>query len=914
MRNIVFTLLTLAFVLPYGSALALTQTEVSQLYIGVFGRASEGSGNSYWQTDSYSTSMTATANVMLNTLPAKEYFGSTLYDNKAFIEHIYLNTLGKTYSEDPDGIDYWVSELNIGKSKGEVISALIVAAQVPENAGAAQDRFNNKIEVSNYCADNIPEYTYLTLFTGFIANVTDDISSVTSAKGLIDVASGKITNKTPLSFGLTSTAGEISVATSTTSFLLEGIAGDGAVVSVEIDGVSTGSTTAQNSTWSKTVTLHSGLNVIEISAQLGTLYNSTTLYVTCSPDVSFAGPLAVSKDQIKAGTSTDVIFTIAVDQATAVNKIDLLEVNDNAISLSTVATLEDDGVFPDDIPNDNVYSSILTINEAIEGAKYFQTRVQTSTGTGFSEVRPILVYEPLTNEQAAAEMLFMDSAKAVAGGVNKYEFANWLNTQPNITNVVVYSNRVEWVSSNDIASIIYFTTSSGEETDGGHIASRGQVDYSHLVPKSAAKVNSYKLTSYEISDPASMPGNSKALIWAPYYWENGAKAVYNFEDSVESALLASGVFDVTYLKDTNADIESVKNFSSYGVIYLHTHGGTTSDGIFSTGEITTEQKLKDYNDDLNPGTLSGVQIPFMNHTPRLFILGAKGTTDTYFGVTNRFLEDYSGDFSNSFIYLGACTLAMEKIPNTLIAKGANTVVAYVESVLKTYNKKIADTLTTNLLDGKTVEESLATAKELHGNDDAQEEDAAWAKIFGNGNMTILSSGLSNPNFEEEGLMGWTTSGDVRRLQAIGPIAKQEGEYAVVLSTGFGAVDGSTSILSQTLIVPANATTMSFKYNWVSEEPMEWIDGGYNDQFAFEIVDGENTTSLLSLDIDNSSWGVDLGDLFTDGDESTYQVGWKTVSFDMSGYAGKLITLQFRVWDVGDSAYDSAAFIDDITLQ
>ncbi len=186
MRHLLIAIMTLTFALPSVTALAsLTKTEVSQLYIGVFGRASEGGGNSYWQTDPQSTSMTATANVMLNTDPAKAYFGSTLDNNQAFIEHIYINTLGKTYSEDPAGVDYWVSELVTGKTKGEVIAALIVAAQDSANAGAAQDRFNNKVEVSNFCADTIEDYTDLETFTGFLASVTDDPLSVTQAIELV---------------------------------------------------------------------------------------------------------------------------------------------------------------------------------------------------------------------------------------------------------------------------------------------------------------------------------------------------------------------------------------------------------------------------------------------------------------------------------------------------------------------------------------------------------------------------------------------------------------------------------------------------------------------------------------------------------------------------------------------------------
>lgn len=52
---------------------------------------------------------------MLNTPTAKAYFGETLYNHQVFIKHIYINTFGKIYAEDPEGIDYWTEELNAGK-------------------------------------------------------------------------------------------------------------------------------------------------------------------------------------------------------------------------------------------------------------------------------------------------------------------------------------------------------------------------------------------------------------------------------------------------------------------------------------------------------------------------------------------------------------------------------------------------------------------------------------------------------------------------------------------------------------------------------------------------------------------------------------------------------------------------------
>ncbi|MDX9786206.1 MAG: DUF4214 domain-containing protein [Desulfobacterales bacterium] len=166
--------------------MALTMTEVSELYVSIFGRASEGEGNTYWQTDQ--PDRVSTANTMLATEAAQNYFGSSLDSDQAFIEHIYVNTLGKTYVDDPAGIDYWVGELAAGKSRGEVVVALVDAAQDPVNAGAAQDQFLNKVAVSDYCTQTIPtaDPNDLSDFTAYIAGVTDDPATVAAAVAAIN--------------------------------------------------------------------------------------------------------------------------------------------------------------------------------------------------------------------------------------------------------------------------------------------------------------------------------------------------------------------------------------------------------------------------------------------------------------------------------------------------------------------------------------------------------------------------------------------------------------------------------------------------------------------------------------------------------------------------------------------------------
>jgi len=175
----------------------LSQTEVSQLYVAIFGRASEGSGNVYWQTQ---PDMTTAADTMLETQAAKEYFGTNFETNQAFIEHIYWNTLNKSFADDPDGISYWTDMLNTGTTRGAAVVAIIRAIHNYAPGGpsydpddslttAAYEQFMNRVEVSNYMADTISDLpddweTSTSFSHGLI--VTDDPETVLSAMTCVD--------------------------------------------------------------------------------------------------------------------------------------------------------------------------------------------------------------------------------------------------------------------------------------------------------------------------------------------------------------------------------------------------------------------------------------------------------------------------------------------------------------------------------------------------------------------------------------------------------------------------------------------------------------------------------------------------------------------------------------------------------
>lgn len=146
--------------------MSLSQTQISQLYVSIFGRASEGSGNSYWQ--STYNNMSSAANAMLETSAAKDYFGATLNDNQAFIEFIYENTLNKTIEDDPVGVAYWVNQLDNGWSKGNVVASMIDAVNTYGPDGInynesdtktvqAYIQFTNRVDISNYFSNMVEE-------------------------------------------------------------------------------------------------------------------------------------------------------------------------------------------------------------------------------------------------------------------------------------------------------------------------------------------------------------------------------------------------------------------------------------------------------------------------------------------------------------------------------------------------------------------------------------------------------------------------------------------------------------------------------------------------------------------------------------------------------------------------------------
>lgn len=169
------------------------RTQVSELYVALFGRAPDGEGLGFWvgELDS-GKSLTDVANTMYATAPARAYYPAFL-TNGEIIESFYQNVLGR--AADAEGLAFWTAKLNAaGATPGSVINEMItvVAKSNPADLSAegvvSQNLFNNKVAVAQWYGE---QNGTIAGATAILAGVTDDAATVEAAKAGGVVTSGE---------------------------------------------------------------------------------------------------------------------------------------------------------------------------------------------------------------------------------------------------------------------------------------------------------------------------------------------------------------------------------------------------------------------------------------------------------------------------------------------------------------------------------------------------------------------------------------------------------------------------------------------------------------------------------------------------------------------------------------------------
>ncbi len=404
--------------------------------------------------------------------------------------------------------------------------------------------------------------------------------------------------------------------------------------------------------------------------------------------------------------------------------------------------------------------------------------------------------------------------------------------------------------------------------------------------------------------------------------------------------------------NTSPTVPDYKEIYKYNVVTFSSHGNYLQyDGmnkpypIICLTEESTTAKNSEYSLEL-----SSQQI---------------GVSNGQYRILPSFFEYWIPDDSlnRTFIFCETCrALGMNMeydyiLEEVMVKKGAASFVGFHNSVDSKYSRELMKKYFDELLMGNTSKQAFDTVTSKLGASDAEYLQArigslwklfkangdkfnpslhiAYPHLFGDNSAVLINTGIKNGDFElslqpniTKAPPYWTCVGDARIMKQLGEILPYSSASSAfgnkqmgMITTGVGSKSTSDigagtegSYIAQHLLVPKGAKTLTFNYNFVSEEPLEYVGSQFDDAFGIQIVEGNKTVvNQIFESINTSTWYPVSGINFDGGDDTVFHTKWKEATVDISKYAGKVIKLYFVIYDVGDSIYDSACLLDNITI-
>lgn len=175
--------------------------EITKLYISLFGRAPDLEGLDFWSSKLLAgESVASVAEQMYSVEPARRFFPQG-QDMSEVVNAFYRNVLGR--EADQGGLEYWVEQLNSGKSIGDVLSTIVgatdgyngsdpdglISARLFANKKAVSDAYVRNLSESGVSQTNqaatsiavsiIDQVTPQTVLADFLANTVRKAAELT---------------------------------------------------------------------------------------------------------------------------------------------------------------------------------------------------------------------------------------------------------------------------------------------------------------------------------------------------------------------------------------------------------------------------------------------------------------------------------------------------------------------------------------------------------------------------------------------------------------------------------------------------------------------------------------------------------------------------------------------------------------
>lgn len=683
--------------------------------------------------------------------------------------------------------------------------------------------------------------------------------------------------------------------------------------------------------------------------------------------------LSSDKDTVLIGSGSEVRLYLQTDLA-----VDSIALNYGVgEDLSNTVEMLDNGSGADDMAGDGIYSAKVTASVSEDSTVNFeaQTDEKKSNKVSVKYYTPISneTIEAMNTVQNALDELTTDEKFEAKSEDDKVsEISKVLKNFEESGEIA--DNSISINKEASLVSFVYPEGILGGISYGEYNGDMNDISGSDREESDAAKIQINASADGEDDDVAVTAGdaddseeinhigNAVILNSFPAFETDPSKISdrTEFYENLEEKWEDKGL-ETTLVVD--ATVQDYKSLDKYKVAMIATHGGTYSwtDGFFGSdyhespaiclAEVSTSEKDKAYEMELKD-----------NQIVKVYSTSLKGYR---YWLLPHFIEQQydADDLANTFV-LSECCEALGRgkgsdstkydysMANAFLGKAAKGYIGFHNSVFATYSRELMEAYVDGLIAGdnsktaydnaiakmgenhevwwnNTYSYSLKQYYESQGDVYDPLYDVAYPVRMGNGNAALIYSGIINGGFEKYNLEttspnAWDCDGDVRTLTQLGD-AVPFGDYSkrmAIVTSGIGSKQSATfangtegSSMSQTFLVPDGATKIYFDYNFVSEEPMEWVGSQYDDSFRVQLKQGGDMFyDEVYESINGSEWQEIAGVDFAGGDKTAYQTGWKSAEIDVSEYRNKVITLSFVIYDVGDQVYDSACLVDNVSVE
>jgi hypothetical protein len=654
-------------------------------------------------------------------------------------------------------------------------------------------------------------------------------------------------------------------------------------------------------------------------------------------DSVFLSDLTFGKDvAFEDEVPFEAVVRVLVDQSDGqYGSLKLYETDEKGENATQVAMLYDDGKIEngDDILGDSVYSGKVNLMEPMKTIGQYHYRVfvdeeitKGSSMVSFEVIKRIELSEYKTTIQQTSSVL-SDVILDFNGVIDDVEFAQ---RKKDIVDAFNKDSSVKAARQNDEGTGITVEYESGiilnvaPVPDGqfrGLTSSREQDSVQFLQsPKIVFNDNSRRASSSLFT--SALEAELKSIVpmqtitaLSPYYDELNANGGDDFDGAFDILKKSSTPQFVIKAELKNKEVlpSHFKNLNESGIVIITSHGDVI-DGIpviilnVGLSDVGVLEEWDDINKDIQTGLIK---------------LRLSGKGEYNLCITPAYISKYNKGQGNSIVSLGICSgLANENFAKAFLNSGFAAVIGYDSRISNAFAFNSAKKIFEGMVSGKSLEEAFATAKAETFNTASVKTEASSSSPFivevnvnGKNIFLVSMDSLKNGNFENN-FDYWSWKGDVRILKSFANITLSDGGNMLILGTGIAnGTQLTDSMVWQSFTMPNDAEYLDFAYDFASEEPMEFIDQGYNDTFETTLSGGGKELKW-TIDVDSSEWYPLKGDIFPLGDSTAFHTGIGGISplfVIPPEMRGKVVTLKFHVWDVGDSYWDSAAIIGDIRV-